>query len=58
MGDTDARHIDVESRIRDMQPATDDDVPMTLAWQPLDTKERLLTYLAEINDARERARVS
>lgn len=58
MGDTEARHIDVESRVRDMQPPTDDDIPMTLDRQPLDTKEMLLTYLAEINDARERARVS
>ncbi|MGK0276405.1 MAG: hypothetical protein ACI9N0_002797 [Ilumatobacter sp.] len=58
MGDPDARHIDVESLVRGMRPPTDDDVPMTLDWQPLDTKEKLLSYLAEINEARERARVS
>lgn len=40
-----------------MLPPTDDDVPMTLDWQPLDTKDKLLEYLAEINAARERARV-
>lgn len=47
-----ARHVDLESVVRDMQPPTDDDVPMTLDWQPLDTKEKLLAHLAEINDAR------
>ena len=52
-----ARHIDVESTVRDMQPPTDDDVPMTLDWEPLDTKEKLLAYLAEINEARDQARV-
>jgi hypothetical protein len=58
MGDSEARHIDVESLVRGMHPPTDDDVPMTLDWQPLDTKEKLLEHLAKINDARERARVS
>jgi hypothetical protein len=53
-----ARHVDLESVVRDMQPPTDDDVPMTLDWQPLDTKEKLLAYLAEINVTRERARGS
>lgn len=53
-----ARHIDVDAVIRGMRPPTDDDVPMTLDWQPLDTKEKLLAYLAEINEARERARAS
>lgn len=51
MGESKARHIDVESLVRGMQPPTDDDVAMTLDWQPLDTKERLLAYLAKINDA-------
>ena len=52
-----ARHIDVASTVRDIRPPTDDDVPMTSDWQPLDSKEKLLAYLAEINEARERARV-
>lgn len=56
MGNTEARQIDVESLRRRMRPPTDDDVPMTLDWQPLDTKEKLLRYLTEINDAREQAR--
>jgi hypothetical protein len=51
------RHVDIDSLTRDMLPPTDDDVPMTLDWQPLDTKDKLLEYLAEINAARERARV-
>jgi len=58
MGDTEARQIDTESLRQRMRPPTEDDVPMTLDWQPLDTKEKLLTYLAAINDARERARIS
>ena len=28
-----------------MRPPTDDDVPMTSAWQPLDTQDKLLVYL-------------
>ena len=58
MDGSNARHIDVESVVRNMRPPTDDDVPMTLDWEPLDTKEKLLAYLSEINEAREQARVS
>ncbi|MEO6654353.1 MAG: hypothetical protein ABIP17_17065 [Ilumatobacteraceae bacterium] len=58
MDGSNARHIDVESVVHNMRPPTDDDVPMTLDWEPLDTKEKLLAYLSEINEAREQARVS
>ncbi len=58
MDGSNARHIDVESVVQNMRPPTDDDVPMTLDWEPLDTKEKLLAYLSEINEAREQARVS
>lgn len=54
MDDPTPRHIDVESVVADMRPPTDDDVPMTLDWEPLDTKEKLLAYLAGINESRER----
>jgi hypothetical protein len=57
MGESEARRIDVESLRQSTDPPTDDDVPMTSDWQPLDTKEKLLAHLAEINDARDRARV-
>lgn len=52
------RPIDIDALPRDMRPPTDDDVPMTLYWQPLDTKDKLVAYLAAINEARERARVT
>jgi hypothetical protein len=39
-----------------MRPPTDDDVPMTSDWQPLDTKDKLLAYLNRINEAREHDR--
>ncbi|MEO6126489.1 MAG: hypothetical protein ABIR32_22540 [Ilumatobacteraceae bacterium] len=58
MDGSNARHIDVESVVQNMRPPTDDDVPMTLDWEPLNTKEKLLAYLSEINEAREQARVS
>ncbi len=58
MDGSNARHIDVESVVQNMRPPTDDDVPMTLDWEPLDTKEKLLAYLSKINEAREQARVS
>lgn len=58
MDGSNARRIDVESVVQNMRPPTDDDVPMTLDWEPLDTKEKLLAYLSEINEAREQARVS
>ena len=58
MDGSNARRIDVESVVQNMRPPTDDDVPMTLDWEPLDTKEKLLAYLSEINEARKQARVS
>jgi hypothetical protein len=39
----------------DMSPPTDDDVPMTLDWQPLDTREKLLAFLEAINRRRDAA---
>jgi hypothetical protein len=50
------RHVDLESLCRDMRPPTDGDVPMTSDWEPLDTKEKLLAYLDEINAARQPTR--
>lgn len=44
----------MESFSAGMRPPTDDDVPMTSDWKPLDTKEKRLAYLTEINEARER----
>lgn len=52
-----AREIDLDELCRDMQPPTDDEVPTALDGTPLDTKEKLVAYLNEINDQRERARV-
>lgn len=46
--------IDVEALSDGMRPPTDDDVPMTSDWRPLDTNEKLVAYLTKINDARER----
>ena len=37
------------------RPPTDDDVPMTLDWEPLDTREKLVAYLDEINRQRANA---
>ena len=34
------------------RPPSDDDVPMTLDWTPLDTREKLIAYLEEINRRR------
>lgn len=52
------RQVDIDELCRDMRAPTDDDVPMTLDWQPLDTKDTLVAYLTEINEARERARAT
>jgi hypothetical protein len=38
--------------VADMRPPTDDDVPMTLDWEPLDTREKLIAFLEEINRRR------
>lgn len=50
------RHVDLESLCRDMRPPTGDDVPMTLDWEPLDTLDKLLAHLDEVNAAREQNR--
>ncbi len=50
------RSVNIESLVADMRPPTDDDVPRTSDWQPLDTKEALVAYLNEINECRERNR--
>lgn len=52
------RSVDIESLVADMRPPTDDDVPMTSDWQPLDTREALVAYLNEINECRERNQVT
>ena len=58
MADPGLRHIDIDSLVDDMRRPTDDDVPMTSDWQPLDTKDNLLAYLNPINEAPERDRAS
>lgn len=42
----------IEEFVADARPPSDDDVPMTLDWTPLDTRERLIAYLEEINRQR------
>jgi hypothetical protein len=56
MANPGVRHIDIDSICDDMRPPTEDDVPMTSDWQPLDTKHKLLAYLNRINEAREHDR--
>ena len=56
MADSGVRHVDIDSLVADMRPPTEDDVPMTSDWQPLDTKDKLLAYLNRINEAREHDR--
>ncbi len=56
MADPGARPIDIDSLVDDIRPPTDDDVPMTSDWQPLDTKDKLLAHLNRINEAREHDR--
>lgn len=53
MADPGLRHIDLDSLVDDMRPPTNDDVPMTSDWQPLDTKDKPLAYLDRINEARD-----
>ncbi|HYN31708.1 MAG TPA: hypothetical protein VES40_03720 [Ilumatobacteraceae bacterium] len=57
MAEIEVRHIDVDELRHDMQPPTADDVPMTSDWKPLDTRAKLIEYLARINEDREQARV-
>jgi hypothetical protein len=51
------REIDLDELCRDMRSPTDDEVPTALDGTRLDTKEKLVAYLNEMNDRRERARV-
>ena len=49
--------IDLDELCRDMRPPTDDEVPTALDGTRLDTKEKLVAHLNEINDRRKQARV-
>jgi hypothetical protein len=49
------RELRIAELVADMRPPTDDDVPMTLDWEPLDTREKLVAYLEAINRRRETA---
>ena len=49
------RELTIAELVADMRPPTDDDVPMTLDWEPLDTREKLVAYLEAINRRRETA---
>ena len=49
------RVLTIAELVADMRPPTDDDVPMTLDWEPLDTREKLVEYLEAINRRRETA---
>ena len=46
------REWTIEEFVADARPPTDDDVPMTLDWTPLDTREKLIAYLDAINRRR------
>ncbi|MGI8757909.1 MAG: hypothetical protein ACR2K0_01215 [Acidimicrobiales bacterium] len=50
------REVDLEALCSDMRAPTDDEVPRALDGTPLDTKEKLLAYLAEVNRSRDEAR--
>jgi hypothetical protein len=49
------RELRIAELVADMRPPTDDDVPMTVDWEPLDTREKLVAYLEAINRRRETA---
>jgi hypothetical protein len=49
---SETREWTIEEFVGDARPPTDDDVPMTLDWTPLDTREKLIAYLDEINRRR------
>lgn len=51
------RELDLTALCRDMRPPADDEVPTALDGTPLDTKEKLLAYLNEINKGRKQPRV-
>jgi hypothetical protein len=47
--------LDVASMVADMRPPTDDDFPTALDGAPLDTPERVIAYIREINARRHAA---
>jgi hypothetical protein len=49
------RELSIAELVADMRPPTDDDVPITLDGEPLDTREKLVAYLEAINRRRETA---
>ncbi len=46
------RRWDIAELTADMRPPTDDDVPIALDGRRLDTPEKVLAYLEEINAQR------
>ncbi len=51
------REIDLDELCRGMRPPTDDEVPTAPDGTRLDTKEKLIAHLQEINDHRDQLRV-
>jgi hypothetical protein len=49
---SEARVWTIEEFVEGARPPSDDDVPMTLDWTPLDTRARLAAHLEEINRRR------
>jgi hypothetical protein len=45
--------LDLAAMIADMRPPSDDDVPVALDGTRLDTPEKLIAYLKEINSRRQ-----
>ncbi len=51
-----SREVDLEALCSGMRAPTDDEIPRALDGTPLDTKEKLLAYLAEVNRSGDEAR--
>jgi hypothetical protein len=49
---SEAREWTIDEFLAGSRPPIDDDFPMTLDWTPLDTREKLIAYLEEINRRR------
>jgi hypothetical protein len=49
---SEARVRTIDEFVRGARPPSDDDVPMTLDWTPLDTREKLIAHLEKINRRR------
>jgi hypothetical protein len=47
--------LDVAAMVADMRPPTDDDVPTALDGTALDTADKVVAYLGEINERRQAA---